>query len=64
MSNKCKGKMLYPSLVQSILEYSCVVWMSNIDKLQRKAVRFMCNDFSISVMTSKLGAGCTNFTLY
>jgi len=44
----------YLSLVRPILEYACVVWSPytqiNIDKLekvQRRAARFVCNDFSM-----------------
>ena len=44
----------YLTLVRPILEYACVVWspytMTNIDKLervQRKAARFVCNDYSM-----------------
>ena len=47
-------EICYLSLVRPISEYACVVWspytLTNIDKLekvQRKAARFVCNDFSM-----------------
>jgi len=53
MPDECKGEVL-SFTVRSILEYACVVWslytQINIDKLekvQRRAARFVCNDFSM-----------------
>ena len=50
----CVRERCYFTLVRPILEYTCIIWspytLSNIDrleKIQRKSVRFVCNDFSM-----------------
>ena len=62
----CPAKnQAYISLVRPILEYSCIIWdphlQCDIDKLkkvQRRAARFVCNDYdrhsSVSMMLAQL----------
>ena len=61
ISSKTMTELAYKDLVRPCLKYAAAIWdphdkkhIQNLEKFQRRAARFVCNDYHTTISVSKM----------